>query len=254
MMNDNISSVIGAPVFSAADATNPPFPFPSPSPSAPPHSNNDTGKATIQVPASAAASDEALITNLTRLVNSVYGEAEGSIYKAAFERTSAAQIEAHLRAGELAVAFLRPTGDGDGDEDDDDEKIDCSRSSALERSTPLRGRPVVGCVCIKKLSPTTGEFGMLAVDPTYRGAGLGRDLVRFAEERCRRDLGLAVMRLELLVPVHFEHVGKTRLQGWYTRLGYVMTELGDFGEAYPTLNALLAGPTEYRVFEKRLAE
>ncbi|KAI0458615.1 hypothetical protein F5B21DRAFT_399204 [Xylaria acuta] len=250
MADDKSISAIGAPVFSAADATNPPLPS---------QSDNDARKAAIRVPAPTAASDGALVANLTRLVNGVYGEAEGTIYKTAFERTSAPQIEAYLRAGELAVAFLRSTDDDDDDDDDDDgnhEKVD-SRSSAPEGiTTPTpRGKKlvvVVGCVFVKKLSPTTGGFGMLAVDPTYRGTGLGRDLVRFAEERCRRDLGLAVVRLELLVPMHFEHVGKARLQAWYTRLGYVMTGLHDFGETHPRLNAALAGPTEYRIFEKRL--
>lgn len=201
-------SAIGvvAPVFSSAtDATNPP---PS---------------TTIQVPAPSTASDATLVAALTSLVNNVYGEAEGTIYKSVFSRTSKTQIAAHLAAGELAVASSSSTG-----------------------SKP------VGCVFVKRLTPSVGEFGMLAVDPAVRGTGLGRDLVRFAEDRCRRELGVSTMRLELLVPVHFEHEGKTRLQAWYTRLGYVMTELGDFGEAYPALNALLAGPTEYRVFEKKL--
>ncbi|KAI1749986.1 hypothetical protein F4782DRAFT_264038 [Xylaria castorea] len=227
-------------------------------------------KATIQILASAAADDETLVADLTRLVNDAYGEAEGDgIYKAAFERTSASVIEALLRAGELAVAFLRSTdADDDDDDDDEDEMVGSGsrpsvpegrgrRGTTTTTTTPHDdggggGRKPVGCVYIKRVSPTTGEFGMLAVDPTCRGTGLGRDLVRFAEERCRRDFGLALMHLELLVPVHFEHAGKTRLQVWYTRLGYVLRELRDFGEAHPKLNALLAGPTEYRVFEKEL--
>ncbi|KAH8161676.1 hypothetical protein CIB48_g6562 [Xylaria polymorpha] len=122
-------SAIGvvAPVFSSAtDATNPP---PS---------------TTIQVPAPSTASDATLVAALTSLVNNVYGEAEGTIYKSVFSRTSKTQIAAHLAAGELAVASSSSTG-----------------------SKP------VGCVFVKRLTPSVGEFGMLAVDPAVRGTGRG---------------------------------------------------------------------------------
>ncbi|KAI0469591.1 hypothetical protein F4859DRAFT_136042 [Xylaria cf. heliscus] len=194
-------------------------------------SNTSTSEPTIRVLAPASASDAPLVAALTHLVNSVYGEAERSIYKTSFERTSAAQIEEYIQAGQLAAAFP-PANNNNNDNE-----------------TP---KQPIGCIFIKKLSPTTGEFGMLAVSPTHRSTGLGRALVRFAEDRFRQDPGVGVARLELLVPVHFEHAGKTRLQAWYARLGYVMTELRDFGLEYPALNALLAGPTEYRVFEKTL--
>ncbi|KAI0204798.1 hypothetical protein F4808DRAFT_311390 [Astrocystis sublimbata] len=228
-MKDDTIFTIGAPIPSGADATSPQ-----------PRHINAAKRADIQIPAPSAATDRALVAELTRLVNDVYAEAEGTIYKNAFERTSAPQIEDHLRAGELAVAFLDST------------HVDAKVSPLQSDSGPSSLGTPVGCVCIKQVAPTVGEFGMLAVEPTYRGTGLGRDLVVFAEERCRRDLGLAVMRLELLVPQHFEHAGKTRLQVWYTRLGYVMTRLADFGIEFPKLNALLAGPTEFRIFEKQL--
>ncbi|KAI0097391.1 hypothetical protein GGR51DRAFT_541251 [Nemania sp. FL0031] len=190
--------------------------------------NNATSKATIEIPAP-HAHNEGLITALAHLVNDVYTRSEGTIYKTSFSRTSASEIQKLLQAGELAVAFL-----------------------PSEAGTDALPRKPVGCVCIKKISATTGEFGMLAVDPSYRGAGLGGALVRFAEEHCRGALGLQVMRLDLLVPMHFEHGEKTRLQVWYTRLGYVMIGQGDFEKEYPQLHALLAGPTEYRIFEKKL--
>ncbi|KAI1133235.1 hypothetical protein F5Y10DRAFT_131681 [Nemania abortiva] len=210
-----------------------------------PKPDNATSKATIEIPASKTWDDLALIAALARLVNDVYATEEGSIYKTSFSRTSESEIQKLLQAGELAVAFLLlPL------------PLPLPLEAADTQSSPSTGpqRTPVGCVCIKKLSATTGEFGMLAVDPVHRGAGLGADLVRFAEAHCRRALGLTIMRLDLLVPLHFEHAGKTRLQVWYTRLGYEMTGLGDFEREYPELYALLAGPTEYRVFEKNLVE
>ncbi|KAI0541561.1 hypothetical protein GGR58DRAFT_432973 [Xylaria digitata] len=205
--------------------------------SAPSQCSDDNAIAKIEVPPSSAADDEQLTEALTALVNAVYSTAERGIYSTDFERTSTKDVADLLRAGKLAIAYLpRP----DGNED--------AGSFHLTRGTPI------GCISMKQISPTTGEFGMLAVDPAHRGAGVGGGLVRFAEERCYRNLGLGAMRLELLAPIHFEHVGKTRLQAWYESLGYVRVELRDFKKAYPHLHELLSGPTEFRVFEKKLVD
>ncbi|KAF2973436.1 hypothetical protein GQX73_g103 [Xylaria multiplex] len=204
---------------------------------APSQRSDDNTKAMIEVPPSSAADDKHLTEALTALVNAVYSTAERDIYSTDFERTSTEDVADLLRAGELAIAYLpRP----DANED----------ASSFHQTW---GTPI-GCISMKQISPTTGEFGMLAVDPAHRGAGVGGGLVRFAEERCYRNLGLGAMRLELLAPVHFEHGGKTRLQAWYESLGYVHVELRDFKGAYPHLHELLSGPTEFRVFEKRLVD
>ena len=81
---------------------------------------------------------------------------------------------------------------------------------------------------------------------------MGRQLVLFAEGSCR-DKGCTVMQLELLVPTTFNHGFKNRMQAWYLRMGYSIVQLGQFGQRYPALAPLLAGPTEYRIFEKALA-
>ena len=90
---------------------------------------------------------------------------------------------------------------------------------------------------------------MLALDSKHKGNGLGRQLVVFAENECCRR-GCKTMQLELLVPTGFQHSGKARMQAWYLRLGYKIVKLGDFYEEYPDLAGILAGPTEYRIFEK----
>ncbi|KAI1420775.1 hypothetical protein F5Y12DRAFT_89094 [Xylaria sp. FL1777] len=228
----------------------------------PTRNNNNAAdvKAEIVVPPPSAADDAALTAALTLLVNKVYSEAERGIYSTEFERTSAEDVAEQLRAGEVAVAYLPHRSSSDADaaaaaannknnknnNAQHEEEGEGSAATFLE----THGTPI-GCIAMKQASPTTGEFGMLAVDPTHRGGGVGRDLVVFAEEWCRGRLGLQAMRLELLAPVHFEHVGKTRLQAWYERLGYVRLELRDFEKAYPRLYELLSGPTEFRVFEKK---
>lgn len=57
-----------------------------------------------------------------------------------------------------------------------------------------------------------GHFGMLAVDPSRQGQGLGRRLVAAAEQWCR-ERGCSTMTLEIASP-------RTELPAYYERLGY----------------------------------
>ncbi|KAI4602506.1 hypothetical protein KJ359_009752 [Pestalotiopsis sp. 9143b] len=175
----------------------------------------------------AAAENAALVERLRGVVNLVYGETEGDIFVDGYQRVGTQEMVDIVRAGQLAVAYLA--------------------------SSP-RGEEAVGCMRIKTLSDgKTGELGMFAVDPAYRGGGLGRDMVAFAESHCRGALGLETMRLELLVPRGgVEHAFKKRLQAWYERMGYAMVKLGVFQDDYPQLAPLLRGACEYRVYEKSL--
>jgi hypothetical protein len=59
----------------------------------------------------------------------------------------------------------------------------------------------------RQLDGTVGELGLLAAHPERRGDGLGRELVRFAEELSLQR-GLATMQLELLVPRGWSHPTK----------------------------------------------
>ena len=100
-----------------------------------------------------------------------------------------------------------------------------------------------------------GVVGSRPVLPdALHGRGLGRAMVRFAEERCRAGLGLSVMRIELLFPTAAEHAFKVRLAAWYSRMGYAETANSprSFFDAYPAYAPLLAGACDYRVYEKRL--
>lgn len=68
-----------------------------------------------------------------------------------------------------------------------------------------------------------GYFGMLAVDPAWQGRGLGRALVRAAEEHCRAS-GCAVMDLDVVDL-------RSELTSFYGALGY--TAVGDSPYAHP---------------------
>ncbi|KAH7139771.1 hypothetical protein B0J13DRAFT_447535 [Dactylonectria estremocensis] len=176
---------------------------------------------TIKIPSPTDADDASLTSLLADIVNTVYKEAEADIFLPSYQRTSSTEISQYLRDGQLAVAYLNSTSEA------------------------------VGCVFIKLLTPDRGEFGMLALDSRHKGTGLGRQMALFAEDECRRR-GCTVMQLELLVPTTFQHAGKARLQAWYLRMGYKVVKLGSFDEDYPDLAKILAGPTEYRVFDKSL--
>jgi len=166
-----------------------------------------------------ASADPAIIERVTDLINEVYAVAEDGLWLDGATRTTGDDVAALTRAGQIAVARLR-------------------------------GR-IVGCVRVQRLDEGQGEFGMLAADPAYRGVGVGRELVRFAERHSRNE-GLDTMQLELLVPRNWSHPTKEFLDGWYTRIGYRITRTGTIDEAYPALAPLLATPCDLVIYQKKL--
>jgi ubiquinone/menaquinone biosynthesis C-methylase UbiE/GNAT superfamily N-acetyltransferase len=174
----------------------------------------------IQLLPAAAGGDAALMKRVTDLINEVYAVAEDGLWTEGATRTTVDEVAEITEAGELAVARLR-------------------------------GR-IVGCVRVQRLDEQTGEFGLLVADPACRGAGVGRELVRFAERKCAAD-GLGAMQLELLVPRGWSHPAKEFLSAWYTRIGYRVARTGTIDEAYPALAPLLATPCDFVIYRKDLA-
>ncbi len=167
-----------------------------------------------------AADDAELVTTLTDLTNAVYAKAEKGLWIGDTDRTDPAEVAGFVRAGEIAVARL------DG--------------------------AVAGSVRIQRLAADLGEFGMLVAAPAVRGTGVGRELVRFAEEHSRAA-GCTRMQLELLVPREWTHPSKEFLAGWYGRLGYRVVETATIESAYPNLAPQLATPCDFLVYHRDLA-
>lgn len=171
-----------------------------------------------RLPASASADTERM-THLTELINRVYQVAEDGLWQDGAVRTDVAEVSALAAAGEITVA----TRDGQ----------------------------LVGCVRIQHLDSRTGEFGMLAAAPEYRGVGIGRDLVRYAEQSCVRT-GRRTMQLELLVPRNWTHPAKEFLAGWYTRIGYRAVRRETVDQTYPQLAPRLDAPCDFVIYHKHL--
>ena len=168
-----------------------------------------------------AATDTALMTALSTMVNAVYAEAERGLWREGMARTSATELAELTTEGRIAVA----TVDGEA----------------------------VGCVRVDRLADDLGEFGMLAADPRCRGAGVGRELVRFAEQTSLAE-GCERMQLELLVPRDWKHPNKEFLAGWYGRLGYRLTHVGEPAQHLPDLAPLLATTCDFRIYHKDLVQ
>jgi ribosomal protein S18 acetylase RimI-like enzyme len=163
--------------------------------------------------------DPPTITALTELINEVYAASEEGLWTGAGTRTTRDEVTALVRAGQIAVA---------------------RRSGRL-----------AGCIRVRRLDETASEFGMLAADPSCRGTGVGRELVRYAERRGRAAAS-RVMRLELLVPRAWTHPSKEFLAGWYARIGYRVVRRATAEESHPELAPLLATPCDFVIYEKDL--
>lgn len=84
---------------------------------------------------------------------------------------------------------------------------------------------LAGCVHVE-LRGETGYFGLLSVDPSRQGQGIGTTLMRAAEEFCR---GAGCRAMEILV-VNL----RTELLPYYRRHGYAERGVRPFPEAEPT--------------------
>jgi predicted N-acetyltransferase YhbS len=150
-------------------------------------------------------------------INAAYVEAESALWVPGTERIEPARVAEIVAAGEMVVARA--------------------------------GGRIVGSVRVRMLDADTGFFGLLAVDPTAQGKGVGSELVRFAE--CvSRDGGAAQMELRLLVPRDQRDPGKERLGAWYSRLGYRPVARDDFAASHPDAGALM--PLDILTYRKRL--
>lgn len=146
------------------------------------------------------------MVSIVKLVNDVYDVAEENMWKEKGVRTHLSEIESLTKEGRILVA-------------------------------EVEGK-ITGLIKISKIDDTTGEFGMLVVDPSARRRKLGRTLVDSAETWARSE-GFKTMQLQLLTPRMWNHPTKEFLKGWYSRMGYSPQCTSPFGVDYPDLVHLL---------------
>lgn len=167
------------------------------------------------------ASDELLVGELVRIVNEAYAVGEAGLWLEGTARIEPGEIAEAIRSGGMLTA----TRDG----------------------------RLVGCAYVRPLGAGTADLGLISAAPDQWGSGVGRELVRSAEE-LTRSRGVTTMQLELLVPKGWVHPQKDRLRGWYTRLGYRVVRSAPFEEVAAPRASQLAAPCEFLIFHKPLAQ
>lgn len=148
------------------------------------------------------ADDEALVERLASIVNQVYLGTEGDMWNEGFQRTRPEMIRTFIRDRELGVAYAQDT----------------PRSLSVSK-----GRPIDCFHWHPSPGATAADFGTFALDALYRGTGLGRQILAFAEE---------------LFPTDLEHAFEARLSAWDTCSGYELVELASFQDDHPDLTPL----------------
>lgn len=173
----------------------------------------------IQMLLHSTSTNIGIMERIANIVNRVYAASEGGFWMHGTVRTTVAEIAEFTRNGEIALA-------------------------------KSKGQ-IVGCIRVRQINKDTGEFGMLAVDDEYQGSGIGRELIRFAEQKCQKE-HLRKMQLELLVPQEGVHPAKEILKNWYTRLGYQPIRTETVEALFPKLAQMLAIPSKFIIFQKEL--
>ena len=175
--------------------------------------------AQVELLAPAAATDAALVEALRGVINRAYAIGEAGLWVEGAERITAAQVAEAIAAG-MVVARV--------------------------------GGEIAGCACVRRLDPATADLGLISVDPGRQGAGVGRALVREAED-VMRSRGVTTAQLEVLVPREGVHPAKEQLRAWYERLGYRTVRVAAFEEVATHLASDLATACEFLIMRKRLA-
>lgn len=166
-----------------------------------------------------AGANIANVEHITKIVNRVYAASEKGLWKDGAARITTEEVAEYIGNGEVAAAWLKGQ--------------------------------IVGCIRVCQMSEDTAEFGMLAVDDACQGAGIGRKLIQFVEDKFREESFL-YMQLELLVPQQGLHEVKEGLRGWYTRIGYQKAHMETVESSFPNFAAMLSVPCEIHVYQKKL--
>ena len=175
--------------------------------------------AEVNLLAAGEAQNDAIAEELAGLINAAYAVGEAGLWLEGTTRTQPAEIAEAIRSGGVLAASFE-------------------------------GRRV-GCAYVRPMDADTADLALISVAPDQWGSGVGRELVRSAEE-LMRSRGVTTMQLELLVPKGWVHPEKERLRSWYTRLGYEVVRSAPFEQVAAQLAPQLGTPCEFLIFHKRL--
>jgi len=167
-----------------------------------------------------ASMDHRLVSEITKLINKVYSEAEKGMWTNP-NRTRTTECEIGFLAAVEGIVVARIDGQ------------------------------LVGCVHISSIDETTWEFGMLAVKAEYQNQGIGGALIGYAEYLAG-CAGMQMMQLKVLVPKLVQS-SKESLKHWYMRKGYKLKSCASFEEYNPRDAVLLAVECDFPIFSKKLA-
>jgi GNAT superfamily N-acetyltransferase len=179
------------------------------------------GTADVRLLAPDEARDEVVVEELVRIINEAYAVGEAGLWVEGATRTEPGEIAEAIRSAGMLAATL-------------DDRL-------------------VGCAFLRPLDAGMTDLGLISAALDVWGTGVGRELVRSAEE-LMRSRGVTTMQLELLVPKGWIHPEKKRLHDWYSRLGYRVVRTAPFDEVAAHLAPQLAVPCEFLIFRKPLGE
>ena len=163
--------------------------------------------------------DENQVGFLILMINQVYDDSEGNIWKKEHQRIAKPRLLEIIAKKELLLA--------------------------------VAGTEICGCIHLEPMDGTIFKFKMLVANPKFKGKGVGSVLVNFAEEEARKN-GALKMQLELLVPTEFEHPDKVFLNKWYTRIGYQKVAEESVDAAHDGLSKLLKTACLAEIYQKVL--
>lgn len=105
---------------------------------------------------------------------------------------------------------------------------------------------LVGCCEVWKRSFDLAYFGMFAVDPRRQAGGVGRQVLAYAEDYCRKFWGVEKMEMSVIWT-------RKELIAWYIRRGYRKTgEERPFPHHEVPEGAALRDDLHFEVLEKEL--
>ncbi|KAK4211597.1 hypothetical protein QBC37DRAFT_375863 [Rhypophila decipiens] len=141
-----------------------------------------TNDVQISFPATSLGANDTFVKRLTDFINTVYIEGEAEFWKGG--------------------------------------RIDrCQPPESASPSSCFHDRSdIAGCIKVHMADEKTATFGILTSAQAYRGKGIGRQLVQFAETWAREH-GAVKMQMELLFANGWHHPLKTRLAEWYSTRG-----------------------------------